>query len=190
MATIDKFFRALKEQGGSDLHLQAGQPPKFRIHGRLEPLNMPPLSNVEAERLLLEMLDERKKRRFLSNKDLDFAYEVEGVARFRCNYLRQHHGIGAVFRIIPTKIKSLEEISVPLVLKKLCDLKRGPRPRHGSDRLGQVDDARRDDRLHQRQLRASTSSRSRTRSSSSTRTRSRVITQREVGNDTESFAAA
>src|SRR5277367_6781242 len=125
MAAIDKFFRALKDQGGSDLHLQAGQPPKFRIHGRLEPLNMPPLSNAEAEKLLLEILDDRKKRRFLQKMDLDFAYEVDGCARFRCNFLRQHHGIAAVFRIIPTKIKSLEEIGVPLCLKRLCEIKSG-----------------------------------------------------------------
>jgi twitching motility protein PilT len=125
MATIDKMFRALKDQGGSDLHLQAGQPPKFRIHGRLEPLNMPVMSNAEAEKLLLEILDDRKKRRFLSRMDLDFAYEVEGVARFRCNYLRQHNGIAAVFRIIPTKIKTLEDLTVPLVLKNLCTLRAG-----------------------------------------------------------------
>ncbi|HZU95186.1 MAG TPA: type IV pilus twitching motility protein PilT [Planctomycetota bacterium] len=125
MAVIDKMFRALKEQGGSDLHLQAGQPPKFRIHGRLEPLNMPALSNAEAEKLLLEILDERKKKRFLQRMDLDFAYEVPGVARFRCNFLRQHNGIGAVFRIIPTKIKTLEELDVPLVLKKFCELRAG-----------------------------------------------------------------
>ena len=54
MAVIDKFFRALTDQGGSDLHLQAGQPPKFRVHGRLEPLNMPPLSNKEAHKILVE----------------------------------------------------------------------------------------------------------------------------------------
>jgi twitching motility protein PilT len=125
MAVIDKMFRALKEQGGSDLHLQAGQPPKFRIHGRLEPLNMPVLSNAEAEKLLYEILDERKKKRFLQRMDLDFAYEVPGVARFRCNFFRQHNGIGAVFRIIPTKIKTLEELDVPLVLKKFCDLRAG-----------------------------------------------------------------
>ena len=125
MAQIDKMFRALKDQGASDLHLQAGQPPKFRIHGRLEPLNMPVLSNAEAEKILMEILDERKKRKFLRRMDLDFAYEVEGVARFRCNYLRQHNGIGAVFRIIPTKIKTLEDLTVPLVLRKFCDLRAG-----------------------------------------------------------------
>ncbi len=125
MAVIDKFFKALKEQGGSDLHLQAGQPPKFRVHGRLEPLNMPPLSNKEAEKILFEILDDKKRARFLDNMDLDFAYEVPGVARFRCNYLRHQNGVGAVFRIIPTKIKTLEDLGVPQVLTRFCELRSG-----------------------------------------------------------------
>ena len=86
MATIDKFFKALKDQGGSDLHIQAGQPPKFRIHGRLEPLNMPPLSNEECEELLFEirscwpyaMIDEDAFRRvlfYLSDDDLGVLLE-------------------------------------------------------------------------------------------------------------------
>ncbi|RMG12395.1 MAG: type IV pilus twitching motility protein PilT [Planctomycetota bacterium] len=125
MATIDKFFKALKDQGGSDLHIQAGQPPKFRIHGRLEPLNMDPLSNADATKLLDEILDDRKRKIFRERMDLDFSYEVEGVARFRCNYLQCQNGIGAVFRIIPTKIKKIEELGVPLVIKRFCDLRAG-----------------------------------------------------------------
>jgi twitching motility protein PilT len=187
MAVIDKMFRALKDQGGSDLHLQAGQPPKFRIHGRLEPLNMPPLSNPEAEKLLFEILDERKKKRFLQRMDLDFAYEVTGVARFRCNFLRQHNGIAAVFRIIPTKIKTLEELTVPLVLKKFCDLRAGlvlvtgPTGSGKSTTLAAMIDYINStysrhiitiedpiEFVHENKL--------------------CVLTQREVGNDTESFA--
>ncbi len=125
MATIDKFFRALHEQGGSDLHIQAGQPPKFRVHGRLEPLNMPPLSNGEASKLLDEILDDRRRKRFKENWDLDFSYEVPGVARFRCNYLQHQNGVGAVFRIIPTKIKTIEELGVPPVIRKFCELRAG-----------------------------------------------------------------
>jgi twitching motility protein PilT len=125
VATIDKFFKALRDQGGSDLHIQAGQPPKFRIHGRLEPLNMPPMSNKEATRLLDEILDERKRRTFKENMDLDFSYEVPGVARFRCNYLQCQNGVGAVFRIIPTKIKTIEELGVPTVIRRFCDLRAG-----------------------------------------------------------------
>ncbi len=189
MATIDKFFRALKEQGGSDLHLQAGQPPKFRVHGRLEPLNMPPLSNKEAEKLLYEMLDERKKKRFLENMDLDFAYEVTDVARFRCNFLRQQNGIGAVFRIIPTKIKTMEDLGVPTVLTKFCELRSGlvlvtgPTGSGKSTTLASMIDyinARKAKHIitiedpiefvHEN--------------------KQSVLTQREVGNDTESFATA
>ncbi|MCA8922105.1 MAG: type IV pilus twitching motility protein PilT [Planctomycetes bacterium] len=126
MAKIDQFFRALKDKGGSDLHLQAGQPPKFRIHGRLEPLNMPPLSQKDAVKILYEILNEKRKKHFEENWDLDFAYEVPGVARFRCNYLMQQRGIGAVFRIIPTKIMTLEDLQVPAEpLKRLCDLRAG-----------------------------------------------------------------
>ena len=125
MATIDKFFRALHEKGGSDLHILAGQPPKFRIHGRLEPLNMPALSNKEATDLLYEILDDKKRAHFGENMDLDFAYEVTGIARFRCNYLRHQGGIGAVFRIIPTKILTIEDLGVPQVLKKFTQLRSG-----------------------------------------------------------------
>jgi twitching motility protein PilT len=189
MAKIDKFFRALKEQGGSDLHVQAGQPPKFRLHGRLEPLNMPPLTNHEAEALLYEILDDRKKKRFTSHMDLDFAYEVEGVARFRCNYLRQQHGIAAVFRIIPTKIKTIEDLGVPVVVTRFCELRSGlvlvtgPTGSGKSTTLAAMIDyinqnwARHiitiEDPIefvHENKL--------------------SVITQREVGNDTESFQAA
>ena len=125
MATIDKFFKALRDQGGSDLHIQSGQPPKFRIHGRLEPLNMPPLSNKEAEKLLFEICDQKKLAHFKTNWDLDFSYEVPGVARFRCNFLQSQTGVGAVFRIIPTKIKTIEELGVPTVIKRFCELRAG-----------------------------------------------------------------
>ncbi|MBI3725736.1 type IV pilus twitching motility protein PilT [bacterium] len=125
MPAIDKFLRALKEQGGSDLHLLSGYPPKFRIHGKLEPLNMPVLTNAEAERFIFEMLDEKKKKMFLARMDMDFSYEIEGIARFRCNLMRQQFGIGGVFRIIPTKIQTIEQLNVPPVLKKLCEIRSG-----------------------------------------------------------------
>jgi twitching motility protein PilT len=124
-AAIDKFFKALRDQGGSDLHVQAGQPPKFRIHGRLEPLNMPPLSNKEATKLLDEMLDDKKRKFFKENWDLDFSYEVPGIARFRCNFLQCQTGVGAVFRIIPTKIKTIEELGVPKSITRFCDMTSG-----------------------------------------------------------------
>jgi len=189
MATIDKFFRALKEQGGSDLHILAGQPPKFRVHGRLEPLNMGALSNKEATDLLYEILDERKKKRFERHMDLDFAYEVKGIARFRCNYLRHHRGVGAVFRIIPTEIKTIEDLGVPPVLRSFTTLRSGlilvtgPTGSGKSTTLAAIIDAinRTQERhiitiedpiefVHQN--------------------KKSVITQREIGNDTDSFSTA
>lgn len=125
MAKIDQYFRALADKGGSDLHILAGQPPKMRIHGHLEPFDQGPLSNAAATALLYEILDARKRHHFETNFDLDFAYEVPGIARFRCNYLMQQHGVGAVFRIIPTKILTLEELKVPTVLSRFCELRTG-----------------------------------------------------------------
>ncbi|MCO5169678.1 MAG: type IV pilus twitching motility protein PilT [Planctomycetes bacterium] len=189
MAFIDKFFKALKEQGGSDLHLQAGQPPKFRIHGRLEPLNMPALSNKEAEKILYEILDARKKARFLDNMDLDFAYEVPGVARFRCNYFRQQNGVAAVFRIIPTKIKTLEDLGVPTVLTKFCELRSGlvlvtgPTGSGKSTTLAAMIDYINDRKsLHIITIEDPIEFVHENKKS--------VLTQREIGNDTESFSAA
>ena len=125
MARIDKFLRGLKEQEGSDVHFLAGQPAKFRIHGRLEPLNMPALSNEACEELLFEILDERRKAKFLEKKDLDFAYEVPNCARFRVNFYRHQHGIGGVFRIIPTKIKNLHDLGIPIVVEKFAHIRSG-----------------------------------------------------------------
>ncbi|MGE0709381.1 MAG: type IV pilus twitching motility protein PilT [Planctomycetota bacterium] len=189
MAVIDKFFRALKDKGGSDLHLQAGQPPKFRIHGRLEPLNMPPLTNPEACKILDEILNQKQRAHFHQNFDLDFSYELEGVARFRCNYLQHQHGVGAVFRIIPTKIKSATELGVPTSILRFCDLRTGlvlvtgPTGSGKSTTLAAMID----------HINASQTKHIITIEDPIEFThpnKSCVVTQREVGTDTESFATA
>jgi len=125
MAKIDALFRKLKEMDGSDLHMLSGQPPKFRIHGALEPLKMAALDNAAAEGLLFEILSPRHRKIFDEKMDVDFAYEVAGVARFRCNYFRQQHGIGAVFRTIPTKIRTLEDLGVPETCYRFSEMKAG-----------------------------------------------------------------
>jgi twitching motility protein PilT len=188
-ATIDKFFRALQDQGGSDLHIQAGQPPKFRIHGRLEPLNMPSLSDKEARKLLYEILDKRKIDRFEDNMDLDFAYEVPGVARFRCNYLMQQHGVGAVFRIIPTKIMTVEDLGVPDVILNFCALKAGlvlvtgPTGSGKSTTLAaMIDNINATQAKHIITIEDPIEFVHPNKKS--------VLTQREVGNDTDTFASA
>ncbi len=124
-ARIDAFLRTMVEQQGSDLHLTVGQPPKIRVHGNLEPLPEPPIAAEEMLALLKECCLPEKWAWFLENKDLDFAYEVEGVARFRVNYLFNQFGAGAVLRQIPTRILTIEELGLPTVLREVCGYGRG-----------------------------------------------------------------
>ncbi len=189
MAVIDKFFKALKDKGGSDLHLQAGQPPKFRIHGRLEPLNMPPLSNAEATKILYEIATPAQRKHFQHNWDLDFSYELEGIARFRCNYLMHQNGIGAVFRIIPTKIMTIEELGVPNAISRFCTMRTGlclvtgPTGSGKSTTLAaMIDLINRTQTKHVITIEDPIEF--------THPNKKCVVTQREIGNDTESFASA
>lgn len=126
MAKIDRFFKMLKEQGASDLHVLVGAPPKFRIHGELEPIaGEPVLTQESLGELLFEILDAHQKEKYEKTGDLDFAYGLEGVARFRCNYLRQQMGYGAVFRIIPEKIKSITDLNLPKAAEKFAHFNNG-----------------------------------------------------------------
>lgn len=126
MAKIDRFFKMLKEQGASDLHVLVGAPPKFRIHGELEPIaGEPVLTQESLGELLFEILDAAQKEKYEKTGDLDFAYGLEGVARFRCNYLRQQMGYGAVFRIIPEKIKSITDLNLPKAAEKFAHFNNG-----------------------------------------------------------------
>ncbi len=125
MPEIDSLLRLLLERGGSDLHLAVGLPPKARISGALTPLQERPLSAVQMEALLREVCPPARWADFLERKDLDLAHEIPGLARFRGNYLYNHQGQAAVFRQIPSKILSFEDLKLPEVLKKLCHLNEG-----------------------------------------------------------------
>ncbi len=125
MAKIDALFQELINRGGSDLHLAEGQPPKIRIHGDITAIRDAPLTRVELDPMLQEIAGDSRWERFLKKGDLDFAYEMDASARFRCNYLKQANGNGAVFRIIPTKILSLEELGLPPVIRTFAHLKGG-----------------------------------------------------------------
>jgi twitching motility protein PilT len=122
---IDAFFNALIEHGASDLHLIESQPPKFRLHGDIQPLREEPLTHAEMEVLLSQICGEDRWKHFLESGDLDFAYEMSEAARFRCNFYKQVHGYGAVFRLIPTRIATIEELNVPLVIKRFAHLTGG-----------------------------------------------------------------
>lgn len=125
MARIDSLFNMMKEQGASDLHLSTGNPPIFRQRGDMVRLNFKSLSNDELKIILFEILTEKQKTQFEETKDLDFAYEVPGVARFRGNIMMQYRGIAAVFRIIPTKILSADELGLPEGVRHMTHFKKG-----------------------------------------------------------------
>jgi len=126
MARIDELLRRLKDQGGSDLHLAAGIAPRMRRHGALETIEgWDVLTDGSLREIVREVSSDEDWSDFESCGDLDFAYGLEGVARFRANYFVQENGAGAVFRIIPEEILSIEDLKLPKAVQSLCDLKEG-----------------------------------------------------------------
>ena len=125
MAKIDAFFHLMHDQGASDLHLIAGQQPAIRIRGDIERIKYDVLTSDALKVLLYEITSEYKIKIFEETGDVDFAYEVPGLARYRVNYFRQKNGIGAVFREIPDKISTCAELGLPNVISKLASLPRG-----------------------------------------------------------------
>jgi len=125
MPALDRYFDALLEHGGSDLHLSVGYPPMIRLRGELEPLGTTVLQNSELERLLFELLDDGRRQEFLSRRDLDFAYAYPGKARFRANYMFKTTGLGAVFRTIPSKIPTAQQLGLPPAILRFADLRAG-----------------------------------------------------------------
>ena len=125
MAILDQFLKVIVEQGGSDLHIGESQPPKMRKHGDVAPIREKPLERDETMSMLREICGDRNWQIFEEHGDLDFAYEMDAASRFRCNYLKQTRGYGAVFRLIPTIIATLEQLGIPLVAKEFAHLRGG-----------------------------------------------------------------
>jgi twitching motility protein PilT len=125
VAEIDQLLSVIVEQGGSDLHIGEGQPPKMRKHGDVRPIREEPVERDEAARMLSEICGPQSWEIFEERGDLDFAYEMDERSRFRCNFLKQANGYGAVFRLIPTKIASLEQLGIPPIVKEFCHLRGG-----------------------------------------------------------------
>lgn len=125
MATIDELFKLMVEQGASDLHITSGAPPYLRLHGNMMALNYRELTNQDVQGLLFEILSEKQKKAFVEKWELDFAYTLSGIGRFRCNIFMQRKGLGAVMRIIPEKIKTAQELGVPPSVMDLIDCDRG-----------------------------------------------------------------
>jgi twitching motility protein PilT len=125
MAYLDQFLSVVVANGGSDLHIGEGQPPKMRRHGDVAPIREEPVSREEALTMLSEVCGPRSWEIFEERGDFDFAYEMDASSRFRCNYLKQANGYGAVFRLIPTKIATLEQLGIPMVVKEFGHLRGG-----------------------------------------------------------------
>lgn len=125
MAQIDAFFKLMNDQGASDLHLMAGQQPVLRVMGELERVKYKELDNDDLKAMLYEIAPEEKVKVFEETGDVDFAYEIPGLARYRANFFEQRNGVGAVFREIPSTILTCEQLGLPPVVQKLASLPRG-----------------------------------------------------------------
>ena len=125
MPAIDEYLLGMLAEKGSDLHLKVGHPPGFRVHGQLAPVDITPLTQETMAGLLKEICPEERWQEFLKRGDLDFAYEIPDAARFRSNYLCDSNGMCAVFRQIPSKILSLDDLNAPDVLRVVSDKKDG-----------------------------------------------------------------
>ena len=125
MADLDQFLQIVVRQGASDLHIAEGQPPKIRTHGDIMPIRSESTSHDEATRMLSEVCGTRNWEMFEQHGDLDFAYQMDEHSRFRSNYFKQSEGYAAAFRLIPTKISTLEELGIPIVVKDFAYLRGG-----------------------------------------------------------------
>ncbi len=122
---IDTYFTALVENGGSDLHLSEGQPPKMRVHGDIVAIEEKILTHEDMIELMEPICPPRLWKEYTEGGDADFAYEMDSTSRFRCNFLKQQRGYGCVFRLIPTKILTMEQLNVPEQIKRFGEMRSG-----------------------------------------------------------------
>jgi twitching motility protein PilT len=125
MAQIDAFFKLMNDEGASDLHMVAEQQPVLRVRGDMERVKFKKMSHDELKAMLYEICPEDKIKLFEETGDIDFGYEIPGLARYRCNFFNQKYGMGAVFREIPSDILSVEQLGLPKVITRLAHLPKG-----------------------------------------------------------------
>jgi twitching motility protein PilT len=113
------------EQGASDCHLSSGEPPMLRIHGDLKKLDYAPLTREQVHSMVYDIMSDAHRKTFEETRDVDFSFEMGDVARFRVNIFMQRKGEGAVFRTIPTKIMTLDQLGMPPIVKELCRKEKG-----------------------------------------------------------------
>jgi twitching motility protein PilT len=125
MAAVHAFFDQLLQLKGSDLHLAADLPPMYRVNGQLEPFGATPLGEQNLQTMLLEILDDEQREAYLRDRDLDFAIDHGANLRLRANYFWKISGPGAVFRTIPTRVLSLDDLGAPSAIQRLAERKNG-----------------------------------------------------------------
>ncbi|GFO57960.1 twitching motility protein PilT [Geomonas silvestris] len=125
MINFHQLLKELVERGGSDLHITTNTSPQIRIDGKLTPMDIPPLTPVETKQLCYSILTDSQKHKFEEENELDLSFGVKGLSRFRGNIFVQRGAVAGVFRVIPYKILTFEELGLPPVVKELCDKPRG-----------------------------------------------------------------
>jgi twitching motility protein PilT len=123
--TLGDLLRKLIEMSGSDLHITTNSPPQIRVHGVLHALDLPPLTPAESKQLVYGVMTDAQKHRFEEDLELDFAFGLKGLARFRANCFNQRGSVAAVLRVIPWEIKSFEDLHLPPIVARLCERPRG-----------------------------------------------------------------
>ncbi len=123
--SLSDLLKKMLEMGGSDLHITTNSPPQVRVHGHLQPLDLPPLQPNETKQLAYSVLTDAQKHRFEEHLELDFSFGLKGLARFRGNVFNQRGATGAVFRVIPFEIRTFHQLNLPAVISKLCEKPRG-----------------------------------------------------------------
>jgi twitching motility protein PilT len=125
MATLPELLKAVMDMEGSDLHIATNTPPQVRVDGHLRRLQLPELAPAETKQLVYSVLTDGQKKRFEEALELDFSFGIKGLARFRCNVFNQRGAVGAVYRLIPEKIRTFAELGLPPVLATLAERPRG-----------------------------------------------------------------
>ena len=125
MTTLPELLQMTVQMDGSDLHVTTDTPPQIRVHGHLVRLEGPNLTPAETKQLAYSVLTDAQKKRFEETLELDFSFGIKGLARFRCNMFNQRGAVGAVYRLIPEKIRSFDELALPPVLATLAERPRG-----------------------------------------------------------------
>ena len=189
MARIDAILKLVKEQGASDLHMTTGAPPIVRINGQITPIPYEEVTREINELLLFEIMDLEVRARYDAMKDVDFSYEVPGVVRVRCNVYEQTKGVAGAFRILPSQILTLEQLGLPPQVARLTEAARGlvvvtgpPGTGKTSTLAAMIDHINRTAQKHILTIEDPIEFRHANRGS--------LVTQREVGRNTPSFAQA